>query len=104
MTEILVLTQAEPEALHVDTAAETGVVLVEEDQSGAFPRGEHGDAGLRPAPLPERPLDRVPVEPFEAGGHAGRGGVTGGARPFAPRGGAPHAPAAIPGRQVRHDR
>src|SRR5207247_10428034 len=35
VSEILVLTQAESEALHVDTAAETGVVLVEKDQSGA---------------------------------------------------------------------
>src|SRR5262249_48616258 len=63
--EILVLTDTETVARHVDPAAETAFVVVQRDEIGAFVRCEHR-WGLRVAVLPDRALDRRPVETVKA--------------------------------------
>src|SRR5262249_7933830 len=62
---ILVVTDTETVARHVDPAAETAFVVVQRDEIGAFVRCEHR-WGLRVAVLPDRALDRRPVETVKA--------------------------------------
>src|SRR5262245_65983418 len=62
--EVSVLADTEPKARHVDRASKPFVVSVEADQLGTLGRAEHGRR-LRVAPLPERALDLVPLQPDE---------------------------------------
>src|SRR5437867_1630843 len=71
--EVLVVAHAELVARHVDGAPEARRIAVEADQLGALGPGQDR-RGLRVAPLPQRALDRAPVEAGQARRDVGAGG------------------------------